>query len=94
MLKDWIAKQKAKAAILNVFKSGEMGISYKPGSKTHFIYPKIHSIKFNYNKKTLTYVFSLPTGLDSKTLKKKEYCFHQVFGKNIEIKRDSSEKLK
>jgi DNA segregation ATPase FtsK/SpoIIIE, S-DNA-T family len=86
MLKEWIAKQKAKAALLNVFKSGEIRISYKSGSKTHFIYPKIHSIKFDYNKKTLTYVFSLPTGLDPKTLKKKEFCFHQVFGKNIEIK--------
>jgi S-DNA-T family DNA segregation ATPase FtsK/SpoIIIE len=48
-------------------------------------------VKFDYERKTAICYFSLPTGLDPKEIKKKEYCFHQVFGQNIEIKGEVKE---
>lgn len=86
MLKDWLAKQKAKSALLQVFRNADLWISYSYGSSSGRIYPKIHSIKFDSNNKCLSYVFTLPIGMDPKEIKKKLYCFQQVFGKNIELK--------
>lgn len=86
MIKNWMAKQKAKGQLLKAFKTAEIGVERKFNDTTRFIYPKIQDVRFNYEKKTLTYVFTLPYGVNPKILKKKEYVFHQFFGKNIEIK--------
>ncbi|WP_404443410.1 DUF87 domain-containing protein [Sutcliffiella horikoshii] len=86
MIKNLIAKQKAKGQLLNAFKTAEIGVERKFNDTTRFIYPKIQDVRFNYEKKTLTYVFTLPYGVDPKILKKKEYVFQQFFSKNIEIK--------
>lgn len=91
MLKDWLAKQKAKAMLLKVFKDGDIGISYSYGQNKGMVYPKIRSVKFDYDNKAVIYAFSLPTGLDPKDVKKKEYCFKQVFGQNIELKGEIKE---
>lgn len=88
MLKEWIDKQRAKGILQTVFKNGDIGISYSYGKTTGKIYPKIHSVKFDRENKCLVYVFTLPIGLDPKELKKKLYCFQQVFGKNIELDGD------
>ncbi|WP_042375277.1 FtsK/SpoIIIE domain-containing protein [Neobacillus jeddahensis] len=87
MIKEWFAKQRMKATVSQVFKSGDMGVtySYSQGQNTGKIYPKIRSVKFNYDQKTVTCYFSLPTGMDPKEIKKKTYCFEQVFGQRIEI---------
>lgn len=86
MITAWIEKQQAKASLLKVFKNGDIGISYSYGKNSGKIYPKIHNITFGPNNKTITYVFTLPTGLDPKEIAKKEYCFKQVFGDGIELK--------
>lgn len=91
MIKKWLAKQKAKAALLQVFKNGDIGIDYSYGQTKGVVYPKIRSIKFDYKNKSAFFYFSIPTGLDPKEVKKKEYCFKQVFGENIELKGDIKE---
>lgn len=91
MIKDWLAKQKAKAMLLKVFKDGDIGISYSYGQNKGMVYPKIRSVRFDYDNKAVIYSFSLPTGLDPKEVKKKEYCFKQVFGKNLELKGEIKE---
>lgn len=91
MIKEWFAKQRLKAIVLQVFKNGDMGIEYSYGQNKGKIYPKVRNIKFDYEKKTAICYFSLPAGMDPKEIKKKEYCFQQVFGKNIEIKGEIKE---
>lgn len=88
-MKKWIAKQQAKASLMKVFRNGEIGVNYSYSSNNGFVYPKILSIRFNYSEKSLSYFFSLPTGMDPKVIKKKEYCFRQVFGERIELKGDA-----
>lgn len=91
MIKEWLAKQQAKAALLQVFKNGEIGISYSYGQNKGMVYPKIRSVKFDYKNKAAKFYFSIPTGLDPKDVKKKEYCFKQVFGEHIELKGEIKE---
>jgi DNA segregation ATPase FtsK/SpoIIIE, S-DNA-T family len=88
LIKEFIRKQQAKTFLAKVFKDGDIGISYSYGKNKGMIYPKIHSVRFNRDNQSVKYAFSLPTGLDPKEIKKKEYCFKQVFGNNIEIKGD------
>lgn len=91
MIKTWLIKQKMKGSLLQVFRQGELGTSYNYSNNQGKIYPKIRNIKFDAQKKTMTAYFSLPTGMDPKEIKKKEYCFQQVFGPNIEIKGEAKE---
>ncbi|MGD6775248.1 FtsK/SpoIIIE domain-containing protein [Sutcliffiella horikoshii] len=83
-MRNWLAKQRAKGELLNVFKIADIGVR----DKERFRAPKIHDIAFNYNDQTLRYVFTLPNGVDPKLVRKKEYVFHQVFGKNIRLTGD------
>lgn len=91
MIKEWFAKQQAKAALLQVFKNGDLGISYSYGQNKGMVYPRIRKVELDYENKAVIYAFSIPTGLDPKEIKKKEYCFQQVFGKNIELKGEIKE---
>lgn len=88
-MKKWWAKHQAKATLLTVFKRGEIGNRYSYSSNTGMIYPKIQSVTINQKEKSLTYVFTIPTGMDPKEIAKKEYCFTQVFGEQISLKGDS-----
>jgi DNA segregation ATPase FtsK/SpoIIIE, S-DNA-T family len=91
MIKEWFAKQRMKASLFKVFRNADIGISYSYGDNKGTVYPKIRKVKFDYVRKTAICYFSLPSGLDPKEIKKKEYCFHQVFGQNIEVKGDVKE---
>ena len=88
-MKMWFARQRAKAELMKAFKNGEIGNRYSYASNSGMVYPKIHSVQINQKEKTLTYAFSIPTGMDPKEIIKKEYCFMQVFGEKIEIKGDT-----
>ncbi|MGX2962060.1 FtsK/SpoIIIE domain-containing protein (plasmid) [Peribacillus sp. JNUCC 23] len=88
-MKMWLAKQRAKAELVKAFRIGEIGNRYSYGSNSGLVYPKILSVNISRKEKSLTYVFSIPTGMDPKEIKKKEYCFMQVFGEKIEIKGDT-----
>ncbi|CAM4108688.1 FtsK/SpoIIIE domain-containing protein [Mesobacillus thioparans] len=62
------------------------GLYLTVGDDERKIFPKIHSVQ---NRKYSTeYIFTLPNGLDPHILKKNFFAFHQVFGKNIELKGD------
>ena len=65
-----------------------LGNRYSYGSNSGLVYPKIHSLNINQKEKT-SLMFFRPTGMDPKQIKKKEYCFMQVFGVQIEIKGDT-----
>ena len=88
MIKEWLDQKRAKGILQTVFKNGDIGISYAYGQTKGKIYPKIHSAAFNRDEKCIVYVFTLPVGLDPKEMKKKWYCFQQVFGKHIELEGD------
>lgn len=91
MIKEWFAKQRMKAIVSQVFKNGDLSVSYSYGKNNGKIYPKIRKVQFDYEQKTAVCYFSLPTGMDPKEIKKKTYCFQQVFGQRIEVKGDVKE---
>jgi S-DNA-T family DNA segregation ATPase FtsK/SpoIIIE len=88
MIRKWIREQYAKSALLQVFKNGNIGISYSYGNgqSKGIVYPKIRTVKMDYENKAVIYAFSIPVGMDPKEIRKKQYCFEQVFGQKIEIK--------
>ncbi|MFS0766171.1 FtsK/SpoIIIE domain-containing protein [Peribacillus sp. 1P06PB] len=86
-MKMWLAKQQAKASLMKAFRNGEVGNHYSYSSNSGLVYPKIHAVDIQKTK--LTYVFTIPTGMDPKEIKKKEFCFKQVFGERIELKGDN-----
>ncbi|MGG3623881.1 FtsK/SpoIIIE domain-containing protein [Bacillus gobiensis] len=77
----------AKEQLRYAFKAAEL---YQQKSlsngKYHYRYPKIHDVQItdSYTR----YVFTLLNGINPKDVKKKEYVFQQVFGRNIELKGD------
>jgi DNA segregation ATPase FtsK/SpoIIIE, S-DNA-T family len=88
MLKTFIRNQSAKARLRRCFKSAGLIDKHKSGDKEVIVYPKIHDVKFDFEKKSIRYVFTLVNGTDPKEVLKKEYVFNQYFGKNIEIDGD------
>jgi DNA segregation ATPase FtsK/SpoIIIE, S-DNA-T family len=91
MIKEWLVKQQLKAALLQVFRDADISVSYAYGNSKGKVYPQIRKIHFDYDHKTASFYFSIPSGLDPKEIQKKKYCFHQTFGKNIDIKGDVKE---
>jgi DNA segregation ATPase FtsK/SpoIIIE, S-DNA-T family len=88
MIKAFIRNQSAKARLRRCFKSAGLIDKYKSGDKEVLVYPKIHDVKFDFEKKSIRYVFTLVNGTDPKEVHKKEYVFNQYFGKNIELEGD------
>ena len=81
MITVWIEKQRAKAVLLQVFKSGNIGAAYKYGKTNGTIYPKIRNVHFDSNKKAVLYTFSLPVGMDPKEMKKRNISFNRCLGR-------------
>jgi DNA segregation ATPase FtsK/SpoIIIE, S-DNA-T family len=70
---------KARGKLIKAFRSGDIHL----GDKERPIYPKIHSVEVTDD--STNFVFSLPTGLDPKIMKKSLYAFQQVFGDSIKL---------
>ncbi|WML42709.1 FtsK/SpoIIIE domain-containing protein [Neobacillus sp. PS3-40] len=87
-IKTFIRTQKAKAKLRRAFKSAGLINKFKNGEKEIVVYPMIHDVKFDNEKKSTRYVFTLINGMDPKEVEKKEYVFNQHFGKNIELDGD------
>jgi DNA segregation ATPase FtsK/SpoIIIE, S-DNA-T family len=87
-VKTFIRTQKAKAKLRKAFKSAGLINKYKNGEKDVIIYPIIHDVKFDDEKKFTRYVFTLINGMDPKEVEKKEFVFNQHFGKNILLDGD------
>lgn len=77
-------KMRVKSRLNYAFEQG--GLYREYGEAKHKTFPRIHSIKFFDER--IEFVFTLPNGLDPKEMQKKEYVFHQVFGRNTEIRGD------
>jgi DNA segregation ATPase FtsK/SpoIIIE, S-DNA-T family len=88
MLMTFIKNQSAKAKLRRCFKSAGLINKYKNGDKELTVYPKIHDVKFDEEKQSIRYVFTLVNGTDPKEVMKREYVFNQFFGKNIELDGD------
>jgi DNA segregation ATPase FtsK/SpoIIIE, S-DNA-T family len=88
MLMTFIKNQSAKAKLRRCFKSAGLINKYKNGDKEVTVYPKIHDVKFDDEKQSIRYVFTLVNGTDPKEVMKREYVFNQFFGKNIELDGD------
>lgn len=83
MIKEWLINKQAKSELQKAFKLGEIGVTYSYGDTTGKVYPKIHAVTMDDNM--VSYVFTLPTGMDPKEIYKKEYVFKQVFGEQIKL---------
>ena len=83
---EWLKKQYAKSTLIKCFRAAELYQTYKTREKTIYIYPKIHSVQFKTDK--TIYAFTLQNGMNPKDVKKKEYVFQQILGKQIEIDGD------
>lgn len=87
-IKTFIRTQQAKAKLRRAFKSAGLINKFKNGEKEIIVYPMIHDVKFDNEKKSTRYVFTLINGMDPKEVEKKEYVFNQHFGKNIKLDGD------
>lgn len=88
MIQTFIRNQKAKARLRRCFKSAGLIDKYKNGDKEITVYPTIHDVKFDFDNKSIRYVFTIVNGTDPKDVQKKVYVFNQFFGKNIELDGD------
>lgn len=74
-------KLKVRQNMVKAFRIGGLYL----GEIERPVFPKIQSVKIEENT---TIVFTLPNGLDPKSISKNEYVFKQIFGKNIELEGD------
>ncbi|MCM3599416.1 FtsK/SpoIIIE domain-containing protein [Robertmurraya korlensis] len=64
--------------MIKAFKAGHFYL----GDIERPIFPKIHAVSVGENT---TITFTIPNGLDPKTITKNDYIFKQIFGKKIEL---------
>jgi S-DNA-T family DNA segregation ATPase FtsK/SpoIIIE len=83
----FFAKQKAKSELVRMFRAGGIYLTHKSGDKTHYITPKVQSVRTLDDPQRLEYVFTVPMGLDPKEVTKREWLFAQAFGREFELKQ-------
>jgi S-DNA-T family DNA segregation ATPase FtsK/SpoIIIE len=83
----FLAKRKAKSELIRTFRAGGIYLTHKSGEKTHYITPKIQSVRPLEDPQRLEYVFTVPIGLDPKEVTKKEWLFAQAFGEEFELQQ-------
>ncbi len=86
IVKDWLHKQSLKHQLIEVFGKAGLYVDYQTRGGKVPIYPKIHSIYST--QENVRYVFTIPNGLDPKTIEKKWFCFQQILGLNVAIEGD------
>ncbi|VXC69741.1 DNA translocase FtsK [Bacillus mycoides] len=86
IVKDWLHKQSLKNRLIEVFGKAGLYVDHQTRGGKVPIYPKIHSV-FS-TKENVRYVFTIPNGLDPKTIEKKWFCFQQILGRNVAIEGD------
>ncbi|HDR8451313.1 FtsK/SpoIIIE domain-containing protein [Bacillus cereus] len=86
IIKEWFHRKALKHQLIEVFdKAGLYREQQTRGGKVP-IYPNIHTV--SSSNESVKYVFTIPNGLDPKTIEKKWFCFQQIFGKNVAIEGD------
>ena len=86
IIKEWLHKQSLKNQLIEVFGKAGLYIDHQIRGGKVPIYPKIHSV--SSTKENVRYVFTIPNGLDPKTIEKKWFCFQQILGRNVAIEGD------
>ncbi|MDM5430850.1 FtsK/SpoIIIE domain-containing protein [Bacillus mycoides] len=86
IIKDWLHKQSLKNQLIEVFGKAGLFVDHQTRGGKVPIYPKIHSI--SSTQQNVRYVFTIPNGLDPKTIEKKWFCFQQILGRNVAIEGD------
>lgn len=86
IVKDWLHKQSLKNQLIEVFGKAGLYVDHQTRGGKVPIYPKIHSI--SSKQENVRYVFTIPNGLDPKTIEKKWFCFQQILGRNVAIEGD------
>ncbi|WP_267418862.1 FtsK/SpoIIIE domain-containing protein [Bacillus sp. GC_Bacil_1] len=86
IIKEWIHKQNLKNQLIEVFGKAGLFMDHQTRGGKVPIYPKIHSV--SSTKDSVRYVFTIPNGLDPKTIEKKWFCFQQILGRNVSIEGD------
>ncbi|PHD42059.1 cell division protein FtsK [Bacillus toyonensis] len=86
LIKQWIHKQSLRNRLIEVFGKAGLYVDHQTRGGKVPIYPKIHDI--TSSKEKVRYIFTIPNGLDPKTIEKKWFCFQQILGRNIAIEGD------
>ncbi|PGM07197.1 FtsK/SpoIIIE domain-containing protein [Bacillus thuringiensis] len=85
-IKEWLHKQNLKNQLIEVFGKASLYVDHQTRGGKVPIYPKIHSV--SSTKENVRYVFTIPNGLDPKTIEKQWFCFQQILGRNVAIEGD------
>ncbi|MEC2864309.1 cell division protein FtsK [Bacillus thuringiensis serovar kyushuensis] len=83
IIKEWLHKRSLKHQIIEVFQKAGLYTEHQTRGGKIPIYPKVHAV--SSSKESVKYVFTIPNGLDPKTIEKKWFCFQQIFGRNVAI---------
>ncbi|MEH7753612.1 FtsK/SpoIIIE domain-containing protein [Bacillus toyonensis] len=86
IIKEWLHKQRLKNQLMEVFGKAGLYVDHQTRGGKIPIYPKIHNI--SSTQESIRYVFTIPNGLDPKTIEKKWFCFQQILGRNVAIEGD------
>lgn len=86
IIKEWLHKKGLKNQLIEVFGKAGLFMDHQTRGGKVPIYPKIHSV--SSTKENVRYVFTIPNGLDPKTIEKKWFCFQQILGRNVAIEGD------
>ncbi|MDZ4519025.1 FtsK/SpoIIIE domain-containing protein [Bacillus cereus] len=86
IIKEWLHKQSLKNQLIEVFGKAGLYVDHQTRGGKVPIYPKIHSV--SSAQENVQYVFTIPNGLDPKTIEKKWFCFQQILGRNVAIEGD------
>ncbi|MGY3419308.1 S-DNA-T family DNA segregation ATPase FtsK/SpoIIIE [Bacillus mycoides] len=86
LIKDWLHKQSLKNQLIEVFGKAGLYVDHQTRGGKVPIYPMIHSVSSTQVR--IRYVFTIPNGLDPKTIEKKWFCFQQILGRNVAIEGD------
>ncbi len=86
IIKEWLHKQSLKNRLIEVFGKAGLYVDHQTRGGKVPIYPKIHAI--SSTRDSVKYVFTIPNGLDPKTIEKKWFCFQQILGRNVAIEGD------
>ncbi|HHP1050932.1 FtsK/SpoIIIE domain-containing protein [Bacillus thuringiensis] len=86
IIKEWLHKRSLKHQIIEVFQKAGLYTEHQTRGGKISIYPKVHAV--SSSNESVKYVFTIPNGLDPKTIEKKWFCFQQIFGRNVAIEGD------
>ena len=80
-------KSQLKRKLTKAFRAGGLHLTYKNGTNTQYIMPKIHAV--DVLDAGVRYVFTVPLGLNPADIEAKRWLFEAQFGTNIELDRDN-----